>query len=605
MEADAIAASQEVKPSRWWAVYHVWAGICLNQTATLSGVYSKLLTEPWLKSVTLESSAASKDHAEDAAAVMSTFAMLVVIWIGYVLSKQLLSAIDRGKDSHRAKRTVKWALPIAYYFVSLIGVYWVSPLVDVAARSVSNVHARDSGGASNTYKLASPSVALIRTYARLTRDSNFNPTTERSEQPILQGSGVVIDNGLVVSNCHVLMAGGFWTVTIGGHEYTDGKLSETDPERDLCTLKVPNLSAPSARLASDKAVVGQHVFSIGAPKGLELTIGEGIISALRQDSDRTVLQTTAPISPGSSGGGLFDEHGELLGITAFRYVEGENLNFALPVSWIADLPDRSKKYRATQASLGLQYLESCLTAKGRQDYEQARQIGEQWTKVDPFSASAWQCLGEAATGQADFVTAFDSLDKAVELGPDPSALVALGTAHICRDFRSRVEPSAGSERTRNEDEEAAETELKRAIMIDPQYGEAWERQAQLYNLTSRSKDALASSERATEINPNSAFAWEELANACLDLKKLNCSISAAKRATTLGPSDLNAWGSLRLAAQAVGDRDLEASAARTLKVLARSIARQAVENAWTPTGPPHPIPQGWKAVGPDTPMRAD
>ena len=426
MEPNPVHASENPKPSRWWAAYHFWAGLCLNQTATLSGVYSKLLTKPWLKSVTLESSAAAKDRVENAAAIITTIAMFAVVWIGYVLSKQLLSAIDRGKDSPRAKRTVKWVLPIAYYIVSLIGVYWVSPLVDVAARSASTVHAPAFGSASNTYRLASPSVALIRTYALLGRESNGNLTTERSEQPILQGSGVVIGNGLIISNCHVLMAGGFWTVIIGGREYTDGKLSEADPERDLCTLKVPNLGAAPATVASEKAIVGQRVFSIGAPKGLDLTIGEGIISALRQDSGGTILQTTAPISPGSSGGGLFDEHGELLGITAFRYVEGENLNFALPISWIADLPDRSRTRMSERGRLFDQYFLLCKTANNRDEYDHARRMGEEWSQGDPYSSAAWQCLGEAATGQADFVTAFASLEKAIELKPDPSVLVALG-----------------------------------------------------------------------------------------------------------------------------------------------------------------------------------
>jgi hypothetical protein len=213
MESETAEASQDTKPSRWWVAYHVWSGLWLNQAAALSGLYSKLLTGLWLKSMTVGSSAASTDRVANGVAVFNTIAMLAVIGIGYIGSKRLLFAIDRGKDSPRAKRTVKWVLPIAYPVVAGLAASWIGPLVDTAARSTSNLHAPDVGSASSTYRLASPSVALIRTYAMLTRDSNFNPTTKRSEQPILQGSGVVIDNGLVLSNCHVLMAGGFWMVT--------------------------------------------------------------------------------------------------------------------------------------------------------------------------------------------------------------------------------------------------------------------------------------------------------------------------------------------------------------------------------------------------------
>lgn len=574
METNPIEVSPKRRQSHWWVAYHVWAAWCLNQLASRSGVYSKLLPAPWLKSLRIGASPGSLDQLVNRITVVNVVVMLVVFGVGFLASQRFLIAIDRSKDSPRAKRVVKWILPVAYYIVAVIAPNWISPMVDAAVRSTPDVRAPVAGVAAKVYRLAAPSVALIQTYVALPRDSNGIITLERSEQPILQGSGVVIDNQHVLSNCHVLMPGGFWTVTIGGHEYTDGKLAATDPERDLCTLKIPNLSAPPVRLASNDAFIGQRVFTIGAPRGLDLTIGEGLISALRQDSGGTVLQTSAPISPGSSGGGLFDGNGELLGITAYQYVEGENLNFALPIRWIADLPDRSQKYRARRAQ-SVQYVLSCMAANRRQEYERARQIGETWSKSDPYNASAWQCLGEAATGQADFVTAFHSLNKAVELGPDPSALVALGAAHIYWDIRSLAGLNASSVRMRHEDEVAAETALKRAIAIDPQYGEAWERLSQLYDLTRQYNEAFASANRATEIDPTSAFAWERLASACLDLKKNDCAISAAKRATTLDGSDLDAWGVLRLAAQAVGDPHLESSAVRRIKVLARSIKMSA------------------------------
>src|SRR5450830_1754760 len=78
---------------------------------------------------------------------------------------------------------------------------------------------------------------------------------------------------------------------------------------------------------------GQHVYSLGSPRGLELTFGEGLVSALRPRAGMPlpIIQTTAPISPGSSGGGLFDEFGRVIGITTFFRVESQNLNFAMPV----------------------------------------------------------------------------------------------------------------------------------------------------------------------------------------------------------------------------------------------------------------------------------
>ena len=75
--------------------------------------------------------------------------------------------------------------------------------------------------------------------------------------------------------------------------------------------------------------VGEQAFSIGAPKGLELTIAEGIVSAKRVIDGERMLQTSAPISSGSSGGGLFDAQGQLLGVTTWMRKDAQNLNFAI------------------------------------------------------------------------------------------------------------------------------------------------------------------------------------------------------------------------------------------------------------------------------------
>ena len=75
--------------------------------------------------------------------------------------------------------------------------------------------------------------------------------------------------------------------------------------------------------------VGERVYSIGTPSGLEQTLGEGLISGLREYSGVRLVQTSAPISPGSSGGGLFDASGNLVGVTTFILREAQSLNFAI------------------------------------------------------------------------------------------------------------------------------------------------------------------------------------------------------------------------------------------------------------------------------------
>ena len=84
----------------------------------------------------------------------------------------------------------------------------------------------------------------------------------------------------------------------------------------------------------DSLQVGEAAYTLGSPVGLELTLSNGIVSGRRDEEQRHYVQTTAPISPGSSGGGLFDARGNLIGITTLALVGRErlnqSLNFAIP-----------------------------------------------------------------------------------------------------------------------------------------------------------------------------------------------------------------------------------------------------------------------------------
>jgi len=177
------------------------------------------------------------------------------------------------------------------------------------------------GSAENVFASASPSIARI-----LAKDG--------SGRTVSQGSGVVIGPGIVITNCHVTKDSEDITVKVGRDEMR-ATLLASDEEHDLCRLAVAGLGAPPVAISSvSQLKTGQRVFAIGAPHGLDLTISEGIVSSLRPVADGTVIQTSAPISPGSSGGGLFDASGRLVGIVTFQHRFGQNLNFALPADWI-------------------------------------------------------------------------------------------------------------------------------------------------------------------------------------------------------------------------------------------------------------------------------
>lgn len=182
--------------------------------------------------------------------------------------------------------------------------------------------------AQQIYEERSPNIALIK-------------VANQSNTPVSQGSGVVIDNGVVITNCHVVRNGTQINVKVGNND-ASARVDVADEELDLCRLSVAGLAAPVTPMgAGDTLKVGQKVFAIGAPQGLDLTISEGIISSLRTTPYGNVIQTTAAVSPGSSGGGLFDESGKLVGIVTFQVRSGQNLNFAVPSDWIGQMRSRS------------------------------------------------------------------------------------------------------------------------------------------------------------------------------------------------------------------------------------------------------------------------
>ncbi|WP_124383082.1 S1C family serine protease [Ralstonia sp. SET104] len=173
-------------------------------------------------------------------------------------------------------------------------------------------------------------------------------------QPLAIGSAVVIGDGLAVTNCHVLRGGKQVSLKRGNASF-GARLLYPDVQRDLCQLRIADFHYPAVTIApSSTLVTGQKVYAIGNPLGFDLTISEGLISSLRHNESGQLqaIQTSAAISQGSSGGGLFDSNARLVGITSRMVlaVYGQNLNFAAPAEWIDDVPARAQKALAERAA---------------------------------------------------------------------------------------------------------------------------------------------------------------------------------------------------------------------------------------------------------------
>jgi hypothetical protein len=161
--------------------------------------------------------------------------------------------------------------------------------------------------------------------------------SDKNGKEIRQGSGFIVSrNGQVVTNYHVVERAS--TVVIkfsdGAFYLVDGFLA-IDEENDIAVLKASGKNFPIVPLGdSNQVQAGEEVVAIGSPLALESTVSNGIISAIREvgDENKRMLQVTAPISPGSSGGPLFNMRGEVIGITTLQFSKGQNLNFAIPIN---------------------------------------------------------------------------------------------------------------------------------------------------------------------------------------------------------------------------------------------------------------------------------
>ena len=176
--------------------------------------------------------------------------------------------------------------------------------------SLALVHIVTWASASSVFKKNSESVVKVVAQDQFGND-------------ISQGSGVVLADSLVLTNKHVIE---------NSHEvffFQNGeKILVTNvmisTELDIAILTVPR-TLNKATIVKELPVVGDRVYALGSPLGLENTLSEGIVSAIRGE----LIQITAAISPGSSGGALLNESGDVIGITTLKASGGENLNFAI------------------------------------------------------------------------------------------------------------------------------------------------------------------------------------------------------------------------------------------------------------------------------------
>lgn len=191
------------------------------------------------------------------------------------------------------------------------------------ALSITPVEAQESWVASVAQR-SQPSVVTITSYDRENQKTGF-------------GSGFIIrEDGLIATNYHVIKSAAAVEVQnprIGTHRVRGAVAIDRD--LDFAILKIADEDLPALPLGNSSQVrLGEGVVAIGNPRGLSGTVSAGLISQLREEAPYQMLQTSAPIYPGNSGGPLINKHGEVVGIITARVGDGPTLSLALPINYL-------------------------------------------------------------------------------------------------------------------------------------------------------------------------------------------------------------------------------------------------------------------------------
>lgn len=160
------------------------------------------------------------------------------------------------------------------------------------------------------------------------------------DEVLTSGTGFVVrEDGVIVSNLHVVRGAGALEVEMSsGETYDQVHVLAYDERRDLILLQIPAVGLDVIAIGDDRTLeVGDPVYVMGNPLGLNWTFSDGLLSAKRTEDGVTYLQISAPISAGSSGGPVLDRRGEAVGVATLTFEEGQNLNLAVPARHAAGM----------------------------------------------------------------------------------------------------------------------------------------------------------------------------------------------------------------------------------------------------------------------------
>jgi tetratricopeptide (TPR) repeat protein len=362
-------------------------------------------------------------------------------------------------------------------------------------------------------KRVEPSIIVLLTY-------------DKEGRFLGQGTGFFItQDGDVITNYHVLKGASRADVrTSDGKMYPVKKVVAEDEEGDLIRVStdIPKEAVQTLSIHAGFPEVGERIIVIGTPLGLEKTVSDGIVSAVREIPQfGKIIQVTAPISPGSSGSPVVNMNGEVIGVVSFFLAPGQNLNFAIPGERIAKLTpvdgralsEREEARGEERVAAAEQFYSAGQSFLGVGDYEKALAYFLEAIKRNPNYAEAYFQIGYCLAKLGRYPEAIEPYREAIRIKPDD--VDTLNNLCVAYGIIGRYQ-------------EAVEF-CKKAIQIRADLPEAYNNQGWAYHKLGRYQEAIESCKRAIRLKPDFALAHYNLGNSYFALKKFDDAIESYKQ----------------------------------------------------------------------------
>ncbi len=284
------------------------------------------------------------------------------------------------------------------------------------------------------------------------------------------GSAVVIAKDRVVTNCHVVANANSIVVVNNGMPLSVSAI-KPDWHHDLCILKVDDLNAPTAKIGSSKNLkYEQSVFTIGYPSFVAVPVNTfGVVKGLYPMDDSVIIRATSTFGLGASGGGVFDDDGNLVGIITLKSPGSNAYYYNMPVEWVQALlnaPEQAISTKSEQPFWALSYDKWPYFMQVVQPYITENwgallQIASKWTEQEPNTAESWFYLATAEYATKDFKKAEAHLQKVVAMNNQHSqAIYYLG---LVAEESGKHTLALNNVALLNDLDETAATQLKLAM----------------------------------------------------------------------------------------------------------------------------------------------